>query len=117
MREVGNELAVPVIDLNAMSIPFYEALGPEETKKAFVHFPANSFPGQPTALADDTHFNAYGAYELARCVVEGIKSRVPALAARLRPEVKSFDPAHPDLPENWHLPASPPKPVVKPEGS
>ena len=117
MREVGKELNVPVVDLNAMSIPFYEALGPDGTKKAFVHFPANSFPGQPTALADDTHFNAYGAYELARCVVEGIKSEIPALAAHLRPEVKPLDPAHPDLPENWHLPASPPKPVIKPEGN
>lgn len=117
MREVGRETDVPVIDLNAMSIQFYEALGPEEAKKAFVHFPADSFPNQPTALADDTHFSAYGAYELARCVIEGIKARVPALAVHLRPCQKTFDPVHPDLFSNWHLPASPPKPVVKPEGS
>jgi len=117
MREVGDELGIPVIDLNAMSVPFYEALGPETAKKAFVYFPADSFPGQPKALSDDTHFSTYGAYELARCVVEGIKNRVPALAAHLRPGVKSFDPTHPDLFADWHLPASPPKPVVKPEGS
>ncbi len=117
MREVGGELAVPLIDLNAMSIPFYEALGPEEAKKAFVHFPADSFPSQPKALADDTHFSAYGAYELARCVVEGIKVRVPALAAHLRLGLKAYDAAHPDRFADWHLPASPPKPVIKPEGS
>jgi lysophospholipase L1-like esterase len=117
MRDVGAELNIPVVDLNAMSVHFYEALGPEAAKKAFVYFPANSFPGQSKALADDTHFSSYGAYELARCVVEGIKDRVPALATHLRPDSKSFDPMHPDLFAKWQLPASPPKSVIKPEGS
>jgi len=117
VREVGAETGVPVIDLNAMSIPFYEALGPEAAKKAFVYFPANSYPGQDKALADDTHFSGYGAYQLAKCVVEGIKAKVPALAAHLRSGLKPYDPAHPDAFADWHLPASPPKPVVRPEGS
>jgi len=117
IREVGAELNVPVIDLNALSISLYEALGPEEAKRAFVHFPADSYPGQDKALADDTHSSSYGAWQLAKCVVEGIKARVPALAAHLRPHLPAYDPAHPDRFSDWHLPASPPKPVVKPEGS
>lgn len=117
IREVGAELGVPVVDLNARSIPFYEALGPEAAKKAFVHFAAHSYPGQDQALADDTHFSAYGAYELAKCVVEEIKAHVPALAAHLRPGLATFDPAHPDAFADWRLPADPPKPVVRPEGS
>lgn len=117
VREVGAELGVPVVDLNVRSIAFYEALGAEESKKAFVHFPANSYPGQDKALADDTHFSTYGAYELAKCVVEEIKAHVPALAAHLRPGLAPFDPARPDRFADWSLPASPPKPVVKPEGS
>ncbi len=116
-REVGAELGVPVVDLNARSIPYYEALGPEAAKRAFVHFPAGRFPGQDKPMADDTHFSAYGAYALAKCVVEEIKANVPALAAHLRPGLTVFDPAHPDAFADWHIPASPPKPVVKPEGS
>ena len=116
-RDLGVELDVPVIDLNARSIRFYEALGPEEAKRAFVHFPAGTFPGQDQALDDDTHFSAYGAYELAKCVVEEIKARVPALAAYLRPGLTAYDPAHPGRFSDWRLPASPPKPVVKPDGS
>ena len=92
MREVGAELKVPVIDLNAMSIPFYESLGPEESKKAFVYFPADSFPGQPTALADDTSFQHLRRLrELARCVVEGIKAQVRAgSSSEKRPRFKTF---------------------------
>ena len=117
MREVGSELAAPVIDLNAMSIALYEALGPDEARKAFVHFPARSFPGQNQALADDTHFSSYGADQLARCVVEGVQARLPELARHLRAGLPSYSPARPGRFADWHLPASPPKPTVKPEGS
>jgi lysophospholipase L1-like esterase len=116
-RDLGKELDVPVIDLNARSIPLYEALGPEEAKHAFVHFPAGTFPGQAAAMADDTHFTEYGAYELAKCVVEEIRTRVPALAAHLRPNIPPYDPAHPARFSDWRLPMDPPKPVVKPDGS
>ena len=117
MREVGLELAVPVLDLNAMSIPLYEALGPEGTKNAFVYFPANSFPNQPLALSDDTHFSSYGADQLARCLVEAIKAQLPSLAKHLRPGLPVYDPSHPMPFAARHLSASPSKPVVKPEGS
>ena len=66
-----------------MSLKFYTALGPDKSAKAFVHYPANTFPGQDKPLRDDTHHNAYGGYELARCVVEGIKASVPELATHL----------------------------------
>lgn len=118
VRQVGVEEKVPVIDLNAMSLKLYEALGPEKSKKAFVHYPANTFPGQEKALSDDTHHNAYGGYELARCVVEGIKVNVPALATRLVKDAGTFDPTKPDAPENLDIPASPISgAVVKPAGS
>jgi lysophospholipase L1-like esterase len=107
VKQVGAEEKAPVIDLNAMSLKLYAALGPKGSAKAFAHYPANSFPGQERALEDDTHHNAYGAYELARCVVEGIKAHVPALAGVLRNDLGSFDPAKPDAPEKFDLPGSP----------
>ena len=56
----------------------------EGTLKAFVHYPANTWPGQTEELKDDTHFNAYGAYELARCVVEAIRTQGIGLEKWLR---------------------------------
>jgi lysophospholipase L1-like esterase len=118
VRQVGAEDKVPVIDLNAMSLKFYAALGPEKSTKAFVHYPANTFPGQDKPLRDDTHHNTYGGYELARCVVEGIKANVPALATHLVKDAGAFDPARPDAPEKVTIPASPiTGPTEKPAGS
>ena len=97
MRKVAADEHVALIDLMLMSVKFYEALGIEGTKKAFVHYPANTFPGQAEALKDDTHHNTYGGYELARCVVEAMRTS-PGLAALLAPDVVPFDPAKPDLP-------------------
>ena len=116
-RQVGSENNVPVIDLNAMSLKFYAALGPEASTKAFVHYPVNTFPGQAKELKDDTHHNAYGGYELARCVVEGIKSNVPALVPFLRPDVQPFDPSKPDSVDTFDVPASPFVVAAKPAGS
>ena len=116
-RQAGQEENVPVIDLNAMSLKFYAALGPEGSTKAFVHYPANTFPGQDKELKDDTHHNAYGGYELARCIVEGIRTRVPALGKFLVPGLPAFDPAHPDPADKFDVPASPFTASEKPAGS
>lgn len=107
MREVAAEQHVPLIDLNAMSKTLFEAMGPQGTLKAFVHYRANTFPEQPDALADDTHFNSYGALELAKCVIESIRAQHLPLARFLRHGIPPFDPAHPDPPDVWRLPLDP----------
>ncbi len=100
VRSVAAELDVPLIDLHAMSRVFYQALGDRLM----------------LAFQDGTHHNNYGSYELAKCVVEGIRTKVPDLAKKLRPEVKPFDPAKPDPPEDFIYPASPVKDLTKPDG-
>lgn len=89
MRIVAREESVALIDLNAMSRRFYEALGPEAAARAFAD------DGR-----DRTHFNDYGGYALARCVVEGIRAADPALAAGLHEHLAAdaghYDPAHPE---------------------
>jgi lysophospholipase L1-like esterase len=116
VRKVARERQVPLIDLNAMSTVFYDALGVKESKKAFVHYPPNTFPGQTTALADNTHFNTYGAYQLAKCIVEGIKTTLPELSKYLT-DVAAYHPAQPDQPDTFSLPLSPKSSAVKPDGN
>jgi lysophospholipase L1-like esterase len=115
VRQVAREENVPLIDLHAMSAKFYEAMGPTESTKAFVQYPANTFPGQPK---DNTHFNSYGAYELARCMAEGIKADHLPITRFLRDDAAAatFDPSHPDAIDALHIPPSPLVPLTVPEG-
>lgn len=116
MRWLAEKENVPLIDLNEMTRTLYEAMGVEPSRRAFVHYPAGSYPGQTQDFADNTHFNPYGAYEIARCIVEGLKTQVPDLARHLKP-FPTFDPAHPDNPDNFHWDDSPFTEVEKPDGN
>jgi lysophospholipase L1-like esterase len=107
MREVASEENVPLIDLFEMSGILFESLGVDGSIKAFVHYPAGTFPGQDKELKDNTHFNNYGAYQMAECIVKGIREKVPGLAKYLVDNLPDYDPAHPDSADDFDLPASP----------
>ncbi|QBQ38577.1 rhamnogalacturonan acetylesterase [Pseudoduganella plicata] len=94
----ARELRTPFIDLNAMSRPFYEALGPEQSKAAF----AQPAPGK----IDNTHHNNYGSYELAKAVVAGLRSAGITVAEHVV-DGFAFDPARPDPVAAFKVPASP----------
>ena len=96
MLSVAEREQVPVIDLNGMTRTFFETLGFEDSKRALVHYPANTYPGQDKALADNTHFNPYGAYEVAKMVVQGMVDLQLPVVSALRADWQAFDPAHPD---------------------
>jgi lysophospholipase L1-like esterase len=104
VREVAKEEGIPVIDLHAMSVQLYAAMGEEKSKTLFVHYPANTFPNRPEALKDDTHHSAFGSYELAKCVIEAIRQQLPELAPQLASDTPRFDPTKPDDPKTFVLP-------------
>lgn len=93
---VAEREQVPLIDLQEMTRVLFEALGEEGSKRAFVHYPAGTYPGQAKALADNTHFNPYGAYQIARCVIEGMKQARLPFVDHLREDVQPFLPSVPD---------------------
>ena len=117
MRWVAQREQVPVIELHDMTRTFFETLGFEGSKKALVHYPANTYPGQPTALADNTHFNPYGAYEISKMVVEGIKSLQLPIVSHIKDIYTPFDPAHPDALDTFHWVDSQFFEVAKPDGN
>ena len=84
VRWLAEKENIPLIDLHAMTRILYEAMGVEESKHAFVHYPANTYPGQDKPLADNTHFNLYGAYQIAKCVIAGMKQAGLPLVKYLR---------------------------------
>jgi hypothetical protein len=100
-----------------MSKTMYEAWGPQESIKAFVHFPANTYSGQTKELKDNTHFSPFGAYEISKIIVKGIKENVPALAKFFKQNTPDFDPAKPDNFSSFYWPNSPSMASVKPDGN
>lgn len=117
MKTVAGREAVPVIDLTRMSTAFYEALGEEGSKRSLVHYPANTFPDQNQPLADNTHFNPFGAWEVAKMVVMGLKQIGCPLAACLRSDWQDFDPQQPDDADAfvWHMSTG--SSLTKPDGN
>ena len=101
VREIAREENCALIDLNAMSLVFYKTLGTNLDK----------------AFQDPTHHNNYGSYELAQCVIAGIRQAKLPLAKFVVDDFKGFDPAHPDPVDQFQMPASPQKSGVKPLGN
>lgn len=97
-RAVAQDMKLAFIDLNAMSIQFYEALGPERSQAAH---PMNN------GKLDNTHHNNYGAMQLARLIALGLReARVP-VAAQLRDDLGAISPAQPPAPEQFRIATSP----------
>jgi lysophospholipase L1-like esterase len=101
VREVAKSENAALIDLNAMSRIFYRALGSDIGK----------------AFQDGTHHNNYGSYELAKCVVEGIKNDNLPLAKFISDDFKGFDPARPDPLVTFSMVVSPTVSTEKPLGN
>jgi lysophospholipase L1-like esterase len=116
-RKVAVEQKVALIDLHEMSGKVFQSLGEEGSKQAFLFVPAGTVPGQEKEIKDNSHFSAYGAYELARCVVEAIRASDLPLAKQLAGDVRPFDPSHPDEPGSVKIPRSPARATSRPEGS
>ena len=91
VRDVAKEENCALIDLNGMSRQFYRALR-ENLDRAF---------------QDGTHHNNYGSYELAKCVVLGIRENKLPLAKSIVPDFGDFDPAQPDAVANFGNAAKP----------
>jgi lysophospholipase L1-like esterase len=107
-REVAKEMGVAFIDLNAMSKPFYEALGPKKSERAF----AEPTPGH----IDNTHHNNYGAYQLAKAVITGLREAKVGVASFVADDFGSYDPARPDPVETFAVPPSPVPATERPAG-
>ena len=114
MKMVAEKERVPLIDLNQMTKVLFETLGFEDSKRALVHYPAEMYGRK---LEDNTHFNPYGAYEVAKCVVMGMKQLQLPIVQYLRSDWQDFDPAQPD---DWRTFQWAPSRIVenlKPDGN
>ena len=100
-----------------MTRTVFETLGVEDSKRALVHYPAHTYPGQAKAFEDNTHFNPFGAYEVSKLVVMGLKNMNSPLVQYLSDDWKDFSPSHPDDWQSFYWPLSPVFDGKKPDGN
>ena len=117
MRDVAKREGVLVIELHNMTRDFFETLGFEGSKRSLVHYPANTFPNQEKALEDNTHFNPYGAYEVSKMVVMGMKQLGLPIIQYLREDWQDFSPLHPDNPDAFQWNPAIKQDITKPDGN
>jgi lysophospholipase L1-like esterase len=60
---------VPAVDLTRLSLELWDRVGVEGTKDYFLWQDPGENPNFPDGVADNTHFQAHGAIELARIVI------------------------------------------------
>jgi lysophospholipase L1-like esterase len=75
MKQLGDEMDVPVIDLAAQSAALYEAWGVEGSKQLFLFLEPGDSPNYPDGKEDNTHFQTTGALELAGLVAQSVKDQ------------------------------------------
>jgi lysophospholipase L1-like esterase len=90
VRRVAAERDAPLVDLHRMSKVLYKSLR----------------KNLDAAFQDGTHHTDFGSYELARCVVEGLRTAAPGLAEHLSADAGEFDPAMPDSPNHGGVPTA-----------
>ncbi|EJL62181.1 GDSL-type esterase/lipase family protein [Flavobacterium sp. CF136] len=117
MRTVAQKNNVVLIDVTKMTTELYETWGDEPSRKAFVQYPANTFPGQVKALEDNTHFNSFGANEIALCILKGIRELDIPLKKQIQKEAPNYNPKKPNYISNWTLPMSDRFEITKPDGN
>lgn len=117
MRAVAKKMNVPLIDITKLTTTLYKKWGDDPSRKAFVQYPANTFPGQTKALEDNTHFNSFGANEIALCVIKGIRDLKLPLQKDISKQTPKYSPEHPNYISNWTLPPSARFEIAKPDGN
>ena len=117
MRFVAKDLGVQLIELHDMTRTFFEAMGVEDSKPSLVHYPAGTFPNQASKFEDNTHWNPFGAFEISKMIVKGIKDLNLPLVKYIRPDYQDYNPAQPDDWKTFHWNCGPFIDIVKPDGN
>ena len=75
VRKVAAELKVPLIDMHRLSETIIKRYGAEDSRKLFLQLKEGENPNYPKGVEDNTHFNSFGAEEMAKAAVAEIKKQ------------------------------------------
>jgi lysophospholipase L1-like esterase len=87
MRALVSSTNTPLLDLEARSADLLQRLGPDGSRKLYLHLtPADKAPGFPKGVDDDTHFSELGARAIADLVAQELKGLKLPIAEKVLAE-------------------------------
>ena len=81
---VAREMGVVFIDANTITHELEQGLGREASKKLHMIFAPGEHPSLPKGRWDNTHYNTYGANQVAVLLIKAVGDQIPQIKAHLR---------------------------------
>ena len=78
-RNVAQQMNCHFVDANQITRDLEQGLGPEGSKRLHMWFLPGEEPSLPDGRQDDTHYNVYGAHQVARLLADALCQEVPVL--------------------------------------
>lgn len=84
VRKVAQDLKVPLIDMHKKTETLIKKFGEEGSKKLFLILKPEENPNYPKGVDDNTHLSDFGAEELAKLGIKGIRETKLKLRKQLK---------------------------------
>ena len=78
-RDVATRMNVHFVDANQITHDLEQGLGTEASKRLHMWFLPGTEPTEPNGKQDNTHYNVYGAHQVARLLADALCEEIPVL--------------------------------------
>jgi len=78
-RDVARRMNCLFVDANKITHDLEQSLGVEGSKKLHMWYKPGEHPALPDGRQDNTHYNIYGAHQVARLLAEALCQQIPLL--------------------------------------
>ena len=80
-RDVARRMNCHFVDANQITHQLEQSLGREGSKRLHMWYLPGTEPTEPKGKQDNTHYNIYGAHQVARLLADALCQEIPLLAA------------------------------------
>ena len=80
-RDVAKRMNCHFVDANQITHDLEQGLGTEASKHLHMWFLPGTEPSEPKGKQDNTHYNIYGAHQVARLLADALCEEIPVLKA------------------------------------
>ena len=80
-RDVAQRMKCHFVDANQITHDLEQGLGTEGSKRLHMWYLPDTEPSEPKGKQDNTHYNIYGAHQVARLLADALCEEIPVLKA------------------------------------